>query len=233
MITWTIWFTCPQHGNNGSRLHKEDPVGNSSEFEARVLRHSAALMLLYYSPILSKIFILLFEKKLISIIKILAFSSNNSIEIRKIIRVRIATIITTIIIIIILSIIDGGKKWSMTLGARRKWKMTSHIRLYLGGEKNETFSLTGEKTRAHRSFLNPEAREPTEISSRDSLGRFLPDVEKFQTARNVRNDVNSFFNVSKTHTQEERRWIKSAVSFARAREGKGRVAPQGWLVHGT
>lgn len=84
MITWTIWFTCPQHGNNGSRLHKEDPVGNSSEFEARVLWHSAALMLLYYSPILSKIFILLFEKKLISIIKILAFSSNNSIEIRKI-----------------------------------------------------------------------------------------------------------------------------------------------------
>lgn len=204
MITWTIWFTCPQHGNNGSRLHKEDPVGNSSEFEARVLRHSAALMLLYYSPILSKIFILLFEKKLISIIKILALSLNNSIEIRKIIRVRIATITTTIIIIIILSIIDGGKKWSMTLGARRKWKMTSHIRLYLGGEKNETFSLTGEKTRAHRSFLNPEAREPTEISSRDSLGRFLPDVEKFQTARNVRNDVNSFLTYRKrTHRRNE------------------------------
>lgn len=88
MITWTIWFTCPQHGNNGSRLHKEDPVGNSSEFEARVLRHSAALMLLYYSPILSKIFILLFEKKLISIIKIFALSSNNSIEIRKICNTR-------------------------------------------------------------------------------------------------------------------------------------------------
>lgn len=90
----------------------------------------------------------------------------------------------------------------MTLGARRKWKMT-HIRLYLG-EKNETFSLTGEKTRAHRSFLNPEAREPTEISSRDSLGRFLPDVEKFQTARNVRNDVNSFLTYRKrTHRRNE------------------------------
>lgn len=44
---------------------------------------------------------------------------------------------------------------------------------YSEGEKNETFSVTREKTRAHRSFLNPEARESTEISSRDSLGRFL------------------------------------------------------------
>lgn len=62
------------------------------------------------------------------------------------------------------------------------------------GRKNETFSVTRERTRAHRSFLNPEARERTEISSRDSLGRFLPDVEKFQTARNVGTHANSFFS---------------------------------------
>lgn len=39
---------------------------------------------------------------------------------------------------------------------------------------------------------------------RDSLGRFLPDVEKFQTARNVRNDVNSFLTYRKrTHRRNE------------------------------
>lgn len=107
-----------------------------------------------------------------------------------------------------------------------KWLHTS---AYSEGEKNETFSVTREKTRAHRSFLNPEARESTEISSRDSLGRFLSTgrwkISNSAKCSNVARRCLNFFNVLKTRGTG--RWTQS-MSFERAREENARVA-KGWF----
>lgn len=40
-ITRTIWFTCPQHGSNGSWLHKEDLKRSHSVLPFRKLIYSA------------------------------------------------------------------------------------------------------------------------------------------------------------------------------------------------